>query len=148
MYPGPKRYARAALVPLDTPLIRSDNRRAVLAARVLTLLLAGGTHTTLGALALRLGVSRHTIGRALREEHGTPFRALKAQWLASAVRSELSRADGRSIKEVAGALACHPAAFARRVKRATGESPTSLRQSLRGQGGANAVKVPRASSKR
>lgn len=72
---------------------------------------------SLRRLSEELGVSRHTITRAVHEYHGVSFRQLQTKYLDDAVRRELRNRGDRFIKEVAAAFNYEPSSFSRRVRR-------------------------------
>ena len=84
-------------------------------------------HLTLVAISRRLVVHRHTTQRAIRKA-GVTWRSLKEKQLMRSVAS-LRDNPTLSVKEIAAKAGFEtPIAFTKRVKRATGASPTSIRK--------------------
>ncbi len=84
---------------------------------------------SLAGLSRALGVSRHTIERAVGSGTGKTFRQLRRELLFGKAADLLKAGGALSIKEVAFMLGYKsPQAFARSVKRSCGCSPTELRR--------------------
>ncbi len=84
---------------------------------------------SLAELSRALGVSRHTIERAVRSASGKTFRHWRRKLLFGKAADLLKAGGALSIKEVAFMMGYKsPQAFARFVKRSCGCSPTKLRR--------------------
>jgi len=86
---------------------------------------------TLGSVAIRLGIERHTITKAIRIANGMCFRKFKQFVVLSKAQDLLSAEEVRSIKEVSYSSGFNsPRSFHRSIVKAFGMSPSELRLSL------------------
>jgi len=101
------------------------NRRRLL--KELDALVSNTPSIRLTEIARSLGIDRHTIENAMRMTRKTSFREYKQKELLSMARQMLEKPD-LSVKEVAIRLGYSSAAsFSRFIRRATGKSPSRLR---------------------
>ena len=90
-------------------------------------LLADKPHTRLSDIADTLGVDRHTIENAMRSRRKITFREYRRRGLLQAARRMLDQPH-LSVKEIGIKLGYASAAsFSRFIFRATGKSPSQLR---------------------
>ena len=84
---------------------------------------------TLEALALEMGVSRHSINKLLKRHIGVSFRGLQAQLFVEWLEHRLDGHAGDSVKSLAYSIGYGSSqAFAKRVAALTGSSVTGLRR--------------------
>jgi AraC-like DNA-binding protein len=93
-------------------------------------LVAESPAVQLHEIATALGVSCRTLRRAIRNELGMSFRGLQTQALVACVEAWRAKDTTLLVKELAYTLGFNdPRSFSRRVKAATGLSPTQLAHS-------------------
>jgi AraC-like DNA-binding protein len=84
---------------------------------------------TLAALSTRLGVSRHTMEKAVRAGTGQGYRCWQSGVVAAEAIRLLTESGNRHVRQVAFKLGYEsPKAFARFLKGATGRTPSQLRR--------------------
>lgn len=92
-------------------------------------LLRSNPRLSLRAIAVDLGIDRHTISRALIASTGQPFREIRTAIEREMYAEALRTSGTRSIKEIASQFGhTHSRSFARRWKQMTGMAPSQSRR--------------------
>lgn len=104
-------------------------------------------NVTLKDITRVMGVERHTVERACRNE-GTTFLLLRQEHRFHHARAALAGAGCRSIKEIASEIGYSGRAFTRFVRAASGMTPTQFRHLLQnGDASTSVLKFSNKTSK-
>jgi AraC-like DNA-binding protein len=94
--------------------------------------LRNGSRKSLSTIAREIGISRHTLTKAVRAAQGRPFRDFVGSHTLEHACLLLADSPGRSIKEVSLLLGYRSStAFCRFIRHLTGFTPVALRELLR-----------------
>lgn len=93
--------------------------------------LRNGPRKSLSTVAREMGISRHTLTKAVHSAQGRAFRDLAEAYTLEQACLLLSDSPERSIKEVSSLLAYRSStAFCRFIRHSTGFTPVALRELL------------------